>query len=417
MAGITKLFSSLSRAIKNVGQKSTHVMWLSTQFRLPKERSFVQEVLNKFKQETEIDADFSPLFYKDMSTILEDEMRSEKVTIDLISALHEGLYRFNSKEWLMDLNRMPGLNGRTFQMVFKRYEMIHGRRVYIPWMSTTYLMVINKKAFDHLPAGLAKDDVIKGTEKWSYDALLNWAKNLKESTGSPKLGFPVGPDGLFYRFLHGYIYPSYTGAQVKNFDSTEAIKMWSYLKELWGCTNPSSMTWNSMNEPLLREEIWVGWNHSIRVKNVITNDKFVFAPAPRGPKGRGYILVVSGLSIPKLAPNKNGAWRLIDYLTRPETQSKVFENVGFLPTVKEAYDKLPEGPSKILGEGVATQFSALDAIVVMIPSIAAEGGEFNDIYMEAWRRIVLENEDPERVVKETASKLRRLLKESGIEVP
>ena len=309
-----------------------------------------------------------------------------------------------------------GLEEQDFQLVFEKYGMTHGSKVYVSWMSTTYIFVINRKAFDYLPAGLTEEDVIKGSEKWSYDALLNWVKNIKESTGSSKLGFPVCPEGLFYRFLHGHIYPSYTAAQAKNFDSADAVKMWSYLKELWKYTNPLSTTWDSLDKPLLDEEIWIGWNHFIRIKHA-SNDKFVAAPVPRGPCGRGFTLVIAGLSIPDFAPNKKDAWKLIDYLTKPETEREVFKSMGFLPTIDEAYEGLPEGTSKVLGDAVATQFCALDAIVAIIPSIAADGGEFNNLYMQAWERIVLKNEDLDEVLKEIASKLRKLFEEADIKVP
>jgi len=37
-------------------------------------------------------------------------------------------------------------------------------------------MVVNKKAFEYLPAGLTVEDITGASEKWTYYALLNWSK-------------------------------------------------------------------------------------------------------------------------------------------------------------------------------------------------------------------------------------------------
>lgn len=394
--------------------------WLSTQLNPPEEQAFVKEQLLKgFTGETGINVNFVPISYTDMVTRLEGEEKTGKVTIDLIGDLHGGMDYMNSKGWLEDLSSMPKLEGRTFISTFEKYSTINGKKVYIPWMSATYVMVINKDAFKYLPDGLTEDDVMKGTDKWTYDAFLEWAKNLKDATGQPQVGFPAGPKGLFVRFLHGYIYPSYTGYQAKEFDSQDAVQMWNYLKELWPYVHPSSTTWDAMSDPLLKGEVLIAWDHTARIKNAIETkpDQFVVVPVPRGPKGRGFIVVLAGLAIPKNAPHKEDAWKLIDYLTKPETQVKVLEKVGFFPTVKEASGALPEGPLKILAEGVAAQSSTPDATVAMIPNLGAKGGDFKDIYRTAFERIVLNNEDPAKVTSELKPKLIDLFKEVGIEVP
>jgi len=400
--------------------KPVKIVWASTQLVPPKEQAFVrQELLPEFEKETGIDVEFVGMSYSDLSLKLESEQRAGKVTISVIADLHGGLDLFASKGWLEDLSKFPPLTGRTFPQVLEQYSRLHGIKAYVPWLTATYVMVVNKKAFEYLPPGLTEEDVIKGTEKWTYDALLAWAKNLYEKTGRKLLGFPAGPNGLFVRFLHGYLYPSFTGAQVKNFDSPEAIEMWNYLKELWKYVNPASTTWDAMADPLLREEVWIAWDHTARIKDAITTkpDEFVVVPAPRGPKGRGFILVIVGLAIPKNAPNQEAAWKLIDYLTRPETEVKILRKVGFFPAVQEASGVIPEGPLKILVEGVNRQLSTKDALVAMIPSLGPKGGEFKEIYITAFKEIVLHGKDPATVTKQLKEKLLKLFEETGAPLP
>ena len=396
------------------------IIWTSTQLNPSAERAFVEgTLLPAFAEEKGIKVQFVPISYADLASRLEAEMAAGKVTISLIGELHGGLDLFASKGWLEDLTQFGELPGRTFPPVLEKYSKIHGIKAYVPWMTATYVFVVNRKAFEYLPSGLTEDDVIKGTSKWTYDALLAWAKNIYEETGEKKLGFPVGPKGLWHRFLHGYLYPSFTGAQVKNFNSPDAVKMWEYLRELWNYVNPASTTWDAMAEPLLKEEVWLAWDHTARIKDAVVQkpEDFVVVPVPAGPKGRGFILVVAGLAIPKDAPAKQEAWALIEYLTRPEVQVKVLENVGFFPSVNEAVGAIPSGPLKVMAQGVNAQVSAGDALLAMIPSLGPKGGEFTGTYRNAFERIVLQGEDIETVINELGPKLMKLFEEVGAPLP
>jgi len=412
IGGVVWYYYSAGRPVK--------IVWASTQLVPPQEQAFVKGTLIKnFKASTGIDVEFVPITYSDLSVRMQAEQSSGKVTIGVVGDLHGDLDYFASKGWLTDLSKFGTLSGRTFPKVLEDYSHLHGIKAYIPWMTATYVMVINKKAFSYLPSGLTKYDVTHGTSKWTYQALLAWAKNLYEKTGSPKLGFPAGPKGLFVRLLHGYLYPSYTGAQVKNFNSPDAVSMWQYLKALWKYVNPASTTWDAMADPLLKGEVWIAWDHTARIKNAIVNspNQFVVVPVPRGPKGRGFILVIAGLAIPKNAPNQNADWKLIDYLTKPETQIETLKKVGFFPTVKEASAKITSGPLKILAEGVNAQLSTSDALVALIPSLGSKGGDFKNIYITAFQKIVLKNQDIQKVLNELYPQLMNLFKETGAPLP
>lgn len=401
-------------------QEKVKIIFVSTQLAPVEEQAFVKnQLLPPFTQETGIEVEFVPMSYEDLSTKLEGEMKAGKVTIDLIGDLHGGLDFFASKGWLMDLSQFGTLPDRSFPQILEDYSNLYGIKAYVPWMTATYVFVVNKEAFNYLPPGLTQDDVVKGTDKWTYQALLEWAKNLEQATGKKALGFPAGPKGLFHRFLHGYLYPSFTGAQVKNFDSQDAIAMWQYLSELWNYVNPASTTWDAMADPLLRGDVMIAWDHTARIKSAITTepDKFVVVPAPAGPKGRGYILVIAGLAIPKNAPNPEAAWKLIEYLTRPETQVMVLKNVGFFPSVNEASAQITEGPLKVLAQGVGNQLNAPDSIVALIPSLGAKGGEFSQTYRTAFELIVLEGKSPGEVLPQLARQLNKLFEETGAKLP
>jgi multiple sugar transport system substrate-binding protein len=388
----------------------------STQMVPAAEQIFAKSVLVKgFTDESGISVEFIPMEAPDLFTRLSAEVAAQKVTISLVGELHGGLDLMNTKVLLDDLSGIS-LPNRTFIKALEDYSVLAGKKVYVPWMQATYVMAVNKKAFQYLPAGLKVEDVTGASEKWTYDALLNWSKNLNDAFKGPKLGFPMGPKGLWHRFLHGYIYPSFTGYQAAAFDSVQAVKLWEYLKELRPYMHPSSSVWESMDEPLLKEEVLIAWDHTARVKNAVVEKPgdFAIVPAPRGPQGRGYITVAVGLAIPVGAPQKENAVKLIDYLTSPDIQVKMLENIGFFPTIKEAEGVIPEGPLKILAAGVLAQSGSPDSVIALIPSLGAKGGEFSAAYRDAFTKIVIEGADIGTTITTAGDKLRAIFKEVGV---
>ncbi len=391
--------------------------FMSTQMEPAAEQKFAKGVLLKgFTDETEVAVEFIVMpTYHDMFIRLSAEVAASKVTVSAVGELHSGLDLMNTKGLFEDLAgiRLPD---RTFIKALEDYSVMAGRKVYVPWMQATYVMVVNKKAFEYLPLGLTVEDVTGASEKWTYYALLNWSKNLNDAFKGPKLGFPMGPKGLWHRFLHGYIYPAFTGYQAAAFDSLRAVKLWEYLRELRPYIHPASSTWEGMDEPLLKEEVLIAWDHTARVKTAIIEKPgdFAIVPVPRGLKGRGYITVAVGLGIPVGAPEKDNAIKLIEYLTRPDIQVMVLENVGFFPTVKEAEGAIPTGPLKVLAKGVLAQSGAADSVMVMIPSLGPKGGEFTATYRDVFTKIVIEGADIGTTITEAADKIRAMFEEVGV---
>jgi len=127
---------------------------------------------------------------------------------------------------------------------------------YIPWMQATYVMAVNKKALEYLPAGADVNAL-------TYQQLKDWGAAITKATNKRLIGFPAGPNGLLQRFFQGYLYPSYTGSSgVAGFKSPEAVAMWKDFKDIWQYVNPQSTNYEFMQEPLASEEVWIAWTTS-----------------------------------------------------------------------------------------------------------------------------------------------------------
>jgi multiple sugar transport system substrate-binding protein len=228
------------------------------------------------------------------------------------------------------------------------------------------------------------------------------------------IGFPV--NGLIHRFMQGYLYPSYTGGVVRTFKSNAAVKAWQMMKKLWAVSNPQSTSYAFMQDPLLSGEVWIAWDHVARLINAANNDPndMVLVPAPRGPKGLGYMVVLGGLAIPKGASNKAAAEKVIDYLTQNTQEINILKNLAFFPATKA---KIPATlPTGTWTESLAVkaQQTAKHSIPALVPvGLGAQNSAFNKVYLDTWNRILVQNQPIKSVLKDEGSIMQGLIQQAG----
>jgi multiple sugar transport system substrate-binding protein len=337
------------------------------------------------------------------------EAKAGKGTVSLLGGLH-GDY-LTIQQYLTNLNDVAKQLTKAGipPDLMKLGRLGTNKQLYIPWMQATYIMVANKQALKYLPKG-AKINAL------TYAQLLQWAKNMKNQTGQARFGMPVGTNGLINRFLQGYLVPSFSGGVVTTFRSQGAISGWNYMKQLWQYTHPQSLSYNFMQDPLLSGEVWVAWDHVARLTTALKTrpNDFVAFPAPKGPKGRGYMPVLAGLAIPKTAPNPSGAKQLIKWMNSVPVQARTLGSVGFFPVVGSRL-------SKRLGVGLLSMNAAVkntqrakDALKSLLPiGLGAEGGNFNKVYVDTFTRIVVRGENPQSVVNDEAPILQAIMDKTG----
>ena len=360
------------------------------------------EVLSGFDGEV----DFQPSEGGPWLTRLQAELEAGKGQIGVLGSLH-GDFFGQVADGLVDLSDVDVGDMNESYMELGRLDTDEQR--YVPWMQATYVMAANRKALEHLPDGADIDAL-------SYDELVAWARNMAEATGSPKFGFPGGPKGLKHRFFQGYLYPSFTDSMVTKFRSDEAVTAWETFKELWQYTNPSSTSYSFMQEPLLTEEVWVAFDHTSRLADAFNErpDDFVAFPAPAGPTGRGFMPVVVGLAVPQTAPDMEAARSLVAYMARPEVQIATLRATNFFPVVEvELPDDVPPAV-RIAGEAVSKMTASDDANPGLLPvGLGDLGGKFNQVYIDAFERIVLGGQPVREALDDQADTLRAVMEEAG----
>ena len=382
------------------------VVFFSTQFNIVEEAETFRDIL------AEGGYNFTGSEEGPMLDVLLAEAAAGEGTIDVIGALHgtfPPLQRADAAANMIDVAD-DLLADRELAAAFLDTGLLGSEDYlyYVPWMQATYIMGASTEALDYLPEGADVNAL-------TWEQFGEWCKNIMDETGEARCGLPKA--GLFHRFLEGYMWPSWTGGMVSTFASDDAVAMFDWVQEsLWPYVNPQSINYGFMQEPLLSGEVWVAFDHTARLLDAFNADPegFVAFPAPAGPYGRGFMPVVVGLGIPNTAPNPEGGAELINFLTTPEVQGKILNELGFFPVVEGVdVSNLPAGIAIEAG-AVAAQASAEDALPALLPvGLGERGGEINQIFVNAFDRIVLDGEDAAAVLAEEGANLQTLMDETG----
>jgi len=392
-----------------VSAQDTPVIFASTQFNVVEEADKARAIMEGFEDGA---AEFTVSEEGPLLDLLRAEAQTGTGTVDVVASLHGTFPTLANEDLMFDLSDLLASIEEEHDINDAFVEL--GRmgttdyQYYIPWMQATYIMAASNEALQYLPEGADINAL-------TWDQLAEWGANMQEATGEPQIGFPVA--GLFHRFLEGYAWPSFTGGMVTQFNSPEAADMMAFMRDdLWPQVNPESINYDFMNEPLLSGEVLVAFDHVARLKPAFDERPadFVAFPAPAGPAGRGYMPVVAGMGIPYTSANPDEAEALIRFMLSPETQSAILSELGFYPVI-EGVDtsNLPEGVAIEL-EAVNATINAPDALPSLLPvGLGARGGEINEIFRNAFNRIVVEGQDIQTVLDEEAATLQTLMDETG----
>lgn len=405
------IFLVLVMSLTSVGafaQDGGSVTFLSTQFNRVEETEKAVAILDGFGDVEFIGSEETPFIDQ-----LVAESGEEVGSVDLVGALHGTFPVLAAEDLLFDLTDLLAEIEEDTDVAdaFVQLGLLNtdDYQYYIPWMQATYIMAAHVDALQYMPEGADLNAL-------TWDDVLVWAQNLNDEMGAPAFALPLGEGSLIHRFMQGYAYPSFTGTMVTGFQSEEAVAMFEYLRELYAVSNPQAITYDNMSDPLLAGEVMLTWDHTARILPALdaSPEDFVVFPAPAGPAGRGFMPVVVGLGIPFNAPNPEGAADLLRYMLSSETQAAVLAELGFFPVVSGVdVSNLSEG---VAAEAAAVEAQATseDALPALLPvGLGDQGGDFNTIYRDTYRRIVIDGEDIATVLGEEAANIQSILDEQA----
>jgi multiple sugar transport system substrate-binding protein len=379
------------------------ITFLSTQFTPVEEKQRFEKILADRVSAAKVA--YNPVEPGVFASTIQSQVDAGKVRVGLVGGLYGDLAPQASR--LLDVDDLAA--GQDIVPDLLELGKLGGSNLkYVPWMQASYVLAVNKKALQWLPSGA---DV----QKLSYEQFLDWMTAAKTGNrGKPVFGLPAGPKGLYHRFLQGFLLPSFTGGQITTFRSPDAVTAWTYLRQLWAQTAPASTNYDNMQEPLQRGEVLVAWDHVARLVGAPADkpDDWVMVPAPRGPKGLGYLLVAAGVGIPRGAPDTDRVKDVIKALTKVDTQHETLRQNAFFPVVK---GDLPSDLPPAVGleaTAVQAQQNADGAILSLPPvGLGTKDGEVSQVFKDCFKQICLNRRPVQSVLDAQARQLNTILDE------
>src|SRR6185437_10060582 len=178
-----------------------------------------------------------------------------------------------------------------------------------------------------------------------------------------------------------------------------------------------SPTYAFMQEPLLSGEVWVAWDHAVRLIEALQQrpGDFVVFPAPRGPRGLGYEPVLGGLAIPSTSKRVIQAKSLISYLTGQRTETTMLNTEAWFPPVGTS--ALPSG----LAPGVSDEAKAIvamtgasGAVASQLPiGLGAQSAAYDKVFVDTFTAIALNNAPIPATLQSQAGTLQSVLQSAG----
>jgi multiple sugar transport system substrate-binding protein len=140
----------------------------------------------------------------------------------------------------------------------------------------------------------------------------------------------------------------------------------------------------------------IGFDHVARLINAPRRDpdQWVMMPAPRGPAGRGFMVVLSGLAIPRGAQDTELAHTVIATLSKPEVQVELLRANAFFPTVRATLPGDLPPAIRLEADAIERQRSSAGAILSLPPvGLGTREGEVTKVFRDCFQSIVLAGGD------------------------
>ena len=124
--------------------------------------------------------------------------------------------------------------------------------------------------------------------------------------------------------------------------------------------------------------------------------------------------VLAGVAVPSSAPDMEASKALVKYMMQPETQVATLLATSFYPVTDAPLPEDLPASARALGPAITAMTTSEDALPALLPvGLGDLGGQFNQVYIDAFERIVLGNQPIPDVLAEQAGTLRSLMEQAN----
>lgn len=314
------------------------------------------EIFAAFEEEHNVKIKFETLAQaEDTYNKIDSEQKAGNHTVDLLISHFGTMSDYVDKGYMQVVDELEKeMDDRTFLTTFDGSTNKAGKRYFFPINSDVYLSYARKEAFDTLPSGLTKANILSGNYTWTD--FINWGSEIGEGSIHIKgqttsmLLYEVGGMAL----SNGGAFPVMNDAG--------NLKAWQDIISMKSSITRESLTTNVSNELMVSAESGVKLAYELMAPLATAIKQspasFEIFPGPKGTTNKaGSIIGGHGVGIVKDAPNQELAEAFIKWFTAPE--QIIHAALGTIPTIEEASDALGNDPEdEVIRQGLATVANA-----------------------------------------------------------
>ena len=305
--------------------------------------TYRNEIFEAFEEEHNVVIRFETLAQaEDTFNKVDTEQKASNHTIDLLISHYGTMEDYISAGYMENVSALEDeMDDRTFLSAFDGSTVSGGNRYFFPINSDVYLSYANKTAFDTLPTGLTKEEILAGNYTW--EDFVAWADAIGGNStmlkGEPlkQLLYQVGGMALS------------NGGTFPNLNDAGNLKAWQDIIAMKDNIHPESATTLDSATMMSSGSVVLAFDLMTPIANAVNAApaRYEVFPGPRGTSGKaGSIAGGHGIGIVKNAPNKALAEEFIKWFTAPE--QIIYAALGTIPTLAEATAELSNDPSDVV---------------------------------------------------------------------
>jgi len=305
--------------------------------------TYRNEIFEAFEKENNVIIRFETLAQaEDTFNKVDSEQKAGNHTIDLLISHYGTMEDYISAGYMENVSALEDeLDDRTFLSAFDGSTVSNGNRYFFPINSDVYLSYANKSAFDTLPTGLTKADILAGNYTWedyaAWAAAIGGNSTMLKGEPLKQLLYQVGGMAL----SNGGSFPALNDAG--------NLKAWQDIISMKANIHPESATTLDSSAMMASGSVVLAFDLMTPIANAVNAApaRYEVFPGPQGSSGKaGSIAGGHGIGIVKNAPHKELAEKFIEWFTAPE--QIIYAALGTIPTLAEATAELSDDPSDIV---------------------------------------------------------------------
>jgi multiple sugar transport system substrate-binding protein len=314
------------------------------------------EIFEAFEEEHNVTIKFETLAQaEDTFNKIDSEQKAENYTVDLLISHYGTMADYIDLDYMLEVDDLEAeMSDRTFLSTFDGTTTLGRNRYFFPINSDVYLSYARKEAFDTLPTGVTKEDILAGNYTW--EDFIAWG----EAMGDGSIHVKGAPTSMLLYEIGGMALSN--GGKFPVMNDAGNLQAWLDIIEMKDAITRESLTTNVSNELMVSADsgVKVAFELMAPLATAVSQApaSFEIFPGPLGTSGKaGSIIGGHGIGIVNGAPNQELAEEFIKWFTAPE--QIVHAALGTIPTIEEATSALGNDPEdEVIRQGLATVANA-----------------------------------------------------------